>query len=469
MAFIFDSGKHPHRYVYVGFSYRDAEGKPRNKRVRVGKVDNSTGIRVYNEAFIGQSVVEGIEISDDVIRKVEEEDRQSREEHPELFGDLAEENKRREVLCRRRMAPMFSFADLESAEILEGGTFPLLERKADDAGLLTALKARLPECWEGVFSLAVYLASRSENLEGAEFWGKWTDGLGSDLSFEGIRAALSGVDSASARIIPQESNNVGAPRPVADDTLVYVLGPDLYLPVGVYSRLPCGSIVQGFSEKGPPPIMVLPSFGSKPPQTFAALKDSVKGARYLVEAPEEIPEVAEQLNGGPRQAPPKKTRAREGQQPSAVDLGPWLHVGPNTDPVPRAAWTDTFRDSEMALDHLGLRTYLQELNASVSYRLASYEKILEFDRHPYRRDLVQFVTLYLASLVWGCARNWPSLRELHCSAIFRELSDVRRVYVKDYCYTQRLTDLQADIHMAFGFSGWELKGISGQARPLKLT
>ena len=52
MGYIFEQTVGNHRYVFEGQSYRDANGKPRNKRVAIGKVDHKTGQREYKQEYL---------------------------------------------------------------------------------------------------------------------------------------------------------------------------------------------------------------------------------------------------------------------------------------------------------------------------------------------------------------------------------------------------------------------------------
>ena len=69
MSYIFEQTVGIHRYVYEGTSYRNSNGKPRNKRTPIGKVDLKTGQRIYYNEYIERMKLEGtpIGLSDDLI------------------------------------------------------------------------------------------------------------------------------------------------------------------------------------------------------------------------------------------------------------------------------------------------------------------------------------------------------------------------------------------------------------------
>ena len=47
MSFLFEAGKQPYRYIYLGYSYRDENKNVANKRVRVGTIDPTLNVPIY--------------------------------------------------------------------------------------------------------------------------------------------------------------------------------------------------------------------------------------------------------------------------------------------------------------------------------------------------------------------------------------------------------------------------------------
>lgn len=47
-------------YLYESVSFRDEQGKPRNKKIKIGKVDPKTGHEIYYEDFLGRMAQAGI-------------------------------------------------------------------------------------------------------------------------------------------------------------------------------------------------------------------------------------------------------------------------------------------------------------------------------------------------------------------------------------------------------------------------
>ncbi|MDR1313801.1 MAG: hypothetical protein LBQ12_08920 [Deltaproteobacteria bacterium] len=466
MAFVFESGKHPNRYLYLGSSYRDSEGKPRNRRVRIGRIDCTTGRRVYLDGFVGARETGNIQIPPALRARIEEEDRESRRLAPELFGEAAEERRRLAAMLRRRRAPIFTVGDLEGAVSLEGGVFPLLGRASSGSGLLESLKGRLPDSWKGLYALGAFAASRDEGLEAADLWLRGCDGPKADLSPAGVKAVVEGLDMNAAMRIPLDM----AERLKGESRVLHPLG-DGGRPLAVSARswLP----VDPFYEPGPSPDapLVLPSFGEPGPRTLRELTDAIDAEYFLSEAGSELTEVvlsaapvgpgmpATPLHGGSIKVYPEEC----GGEPM------WVLVS-EADSLPRmVAVSNAMEEAEPALGHLSLRPYLEEVRAKTDSRLSECLGDGWSARLGEQAGIVKFVALSLAALAWKAGWSSEPLRNLPPSAILRELGGVRRVNISRVSYTKTLSQIQMDIFKAFGHSDWEIKGISGQARPADLN
>jgi len=51
-----------HTYLYESISFRNREGKPRNRRVSIGKIDKKTGLPVYKQEYIDRMKAKGITV-----------------------------------------------------------------------------------------------------------------------------------------------------------------------------------------------------------------------------------------------------------------------------------------------------------------------------------------------------------------------------------------------------------------------
>ena len=57
-------------YPYESSSYRNAEGKPRNKRVPIGKIDPTTNQPIYKTEYLARMVASGVQLPEAAPLKV---------------------------------------------------------------------------------------------------------------------------------------------------------------------------------------------------------------------------------------------------------------------------------------------------------------------------------------------------------------------------------------------------------------
>ena len=122
-------------YLYESTSFRNAEGKPRNKKVRIGKIDPYTGKTVYTEGYL---------------RRMEEAGTPVKQE------------------------PLPPKDACQATEILDSsrrfGSFHLFRTLAEDIGLLPMLRSVFPKKFAEIFTLACFLAESEEPLMYCEEW-----------------------------------------------------------------------------------------------------------------------------------------------------------------------------------------------------------------------------------------------------------------------------------------------------------
>ena len=121
-------------YLYESISFRNEEGKPRNRRTIIGKIDPVSGNPLYK---------------------------------PEYLERMAEKGTPVELPPSH---PIFSTDDIRSSSIKEYGTFYLLNHIAQETGLLTSLQEALPTYWREMFTLACYLLSSGDPFLYCESW-----------------------------------------------------------------------------------------------------------------------------------------------------------------------------------------------------------------------------------------------------------------------------------------------------------
>ena len=121
-------------YLYESVSYRNEDGKPRNKRKPIGKIDPITQQSIYKPDYLERMAAEGHPIA------VIESDKS------------------------------FTTEDIFCSTIRDYGAFYLFRQLAEQAGLLDALRKSLPWCWEEIFNLAAYLVSTGDPFAYCEDW-----------------------------------------------------------------------------------------------------------------------------------------------------------------------------------------------------------------------------------------------------------------------------------------------------------
>jgi transposase len=121
-------------YLYESVSYRDEHGKPRNKRVPIGKLDPKTGSPIYKPEYLERMAQSGTVI------------------------DIPATDIR------------FSVEDIRSSSIKDYGAFYLFKSIAKNIGLLSSLQNTITKYWQEIFTLACYLVSSGDPFLYCEDW-----------------------------------------------------------------------------------------------------------------------------------------------------------------------------------------------------------------------------------------------------------------------------------------------------------
>jgi len=128
-----------HIYLYESTSYRNKEGKPRNRRICVGKVDKSTGLHTYKKEYIERKKQEGIEIKS------------------------------------AEVEPIFSVEDIKRSSVLQTGLTHLLDKTSKNIGLFSILKESFPDLHKQIFSVASYLVASGDPVSYCMDWMEKSD------------------------------------------------------------------------------------------------------------------------------------------------------------------------------------------------------------------------------------------------------------------------------------------------------
>lgn len=128
-------------YLYESVSYRNEDGKPRNKRVPVGRIDPRTNQPVYKSFYLDRMAEAGTPV-----------------ELP--AAELS-----------------FTADNIYNSSIKEYGAFYLYQSIAEKIGLYGVLQKTFPKHWKKVFTLACFLVSSGEPFSYCENWLQSTESL----------------------------------------------------------------------------------------------------------------------------------------------------------------------------------------------------------------------------------------------------------------------------------------------------
>jgi hypothetical protein len=277
MTFIFESGKQPQRYVYLVEAYRDVLGRPRNHRVRIGRVDPETGARVLSELAL-EDGLEGIKLTSEMRESLSESIRHLKEHHPEILQRYDEEG----ILGRTRKGrAQFPFSlrlnELRSSRAESYGPVILRELIADETGLGKAMAACFPKSHRDLLDLSSSLAFDPTRAH-RHTWAL-AGGLG---SIAGEAGASQVADFYKA---------FGEGRRGAGDLLVEANGrtkAGIVLPVGCPWPVflgPMGPAPGGAGQLPAPPLFLALAPGHPGPGGLEILFSVPEGSRPLVCSP----------------------------------------------------------------------------------------------------------------------------------------------------------------------------------------
>lgn len=132
-----------HIYLYESISYRNEDGKPRNTRKLIGKIDPKTDLPIYKDEYIARMKAAGTPIEQPVV-------------------------------------DLFSVKDIKKSTIKEYGAYYLYSSISEQIGLTEILKEAFPHNWKEIFNFACYLVSSGEPALYCEDWIARTDSLNSN-------------------------------------------------------------------------------------------------------------------------------------------------------------------------------------------------------------------------------------------------------------------------------------------------
>jgi hypothetical protein len=144
-------------YLYESVSYRTSEGKPRNKRTLIGKIDPKTGNPIFKPDYAQRMLDAG------------------------------------RTFTQTSSPVSFSDEEIRYSFIKEFGAFYLYQKVAEKIGLLNILQTVFPETWREIFDLACFFVSSGEPVMYCEDWLAGTEGLPAELSSPKVSMLLQSI------------------------------------------------------------------------------------------------------------------------------------------------------------------------------------------------------------------------------------------------------------------------------------
>ena len=121
-------------YLYESYSFRDDKGRPRNKKVKIGKIDRNTGSARYTQEYIDRMSKAGTPVELPAIEGLEEH-------------------------VSKALDSLKSY-----------GLCYFLQKSAEKIKLIKILRQTFPAYWEEVFMLCAYLIASDKPLMYMEDW-----------------------------------------------------------------------------------------------------------------------------------------------------------------------------------------------------------------------------------------------------------------------------------------------------------
>ena len=156
MSAIITSKSGNHTYIYESESYRE-DGKVKNRRRIIGKVDPATGNHIYKPEYLERKGLHTTEIS-------------------------------------AQNTPIYSVTDVKHSIVKEYGAFYLMNEVAKSIGLVDILRETLPCEYEEILNIAYFMVSTGEPAMYCEDWLYKTEGYETkDLSSQRISELLANI------------------------------------------------------------------------------------------------------------------------------------------------------------------------------------------------------------------------------------------------------------------------------------
>jgi len=124
-------------YLYESHSFRDEEGRPRNSKIKIGKIDRETGRAIYNQEYLDRMLEAGT---------------------PVVIPQTSMTETQKQQLCEA----------LDNQKSY--GLFYFLSSIAEKIKLVPILKQTIPKYWEEICMLCYYLIASDKPLTYMDDW-----------------------------------------------------------------------------------------------------------------------------------------------------------------------------------------------------------------------------------------------------------------------------------------------------------
>jgi hypothetical protein len=156
MAYILRQKVGNHVYLYEAVSFRNKDGKPRSKRVPIGKLD-AAGQPVYKSEYIERMAQAGTPLS------------------------LPQHDS-------------YTLTDITESCIKDFGSFYLFKELAGKIGILDVIQKVFPNTWREIFDLLCFIVSNGEPFMYCQDWLSKTDAFPASLTGVDISRLLASLD-----------------------------------------------------------------------------------------------------------------------------------------------------------------------------------------------------------------------------------------------------------------------------------
>jgi hypothetical protein len=126
-------------YLYESVSYRDEQGRPRNKKVSIGKIDKDTGAELFKQTYLDKMIEAGTAVPISTTREK----------------------------CSSSFTKKIQNA---LTTIQDYGTFHFLNNLSNETGLTKIMKEVFPGYWEELLTISYFLIANNKPLMDCQDW-----------------------------------------------------------------------------------------------------------------------------------------------------------------------------------------------------------------------------------------------------------------------------------------------------------